>query len=1540
MKKDKPKYPGIKITTNGNQLVSYYTEARLAEAGVFYPITPSTEMGENFQLSFANGELNVFGDPKIAIETEGEHAAQGGAVAVSITGKRVVNFTSGQGVVYGCEQYYPAPGKLSTMVLEVSARALTRHALNVHCGHDDVYSVLDTGWTILFGKDAQQAADQALILRKVNELALTPGINVQDGFLTSHLERTFLKHESELIREFLGRSDEMIDCPTEAQRELFGKKRRRVPENMSIKNPVLLGPVQNQEHYMNGVIARRNNFVEPILGFLEDAYEEFGKLTGRYYGLVSTYNCEEADTVFVSLGSSAENIEAAVDYIKKKKKKNVGVIHINVLRPFPEKAVIEALCGKKTVIILERCDDQMSGDNPLAKDIRTALSKALTNSTDKAYADLPAMKAEEMPRIFTGVYGLGSRDFRPEGILGAYEFSQGKIKRQDGKSAKDGISFFYVGVNHPYAVVSKDNPSCLPDNSIAIRFHSIGGWGAITTGKNLGEIIGDFSQIVAKRDKLVDKEGNLKDVYHVSANPKYGSEKKGAPTSYFLVAAPDRIRVNCDLQHVNVVLCCDPKAFTHTNPLEGMANGGALIMETSETESDRVWERIPQKYRQEILDKKIKVYGIGGFDIAREATDRQELQFRMQGNTFLGAFFKVSDFLQVNKISEQDFLDTVFSQYEKKFGRFGKAVVESNMTVMKAGFEKVWEVKPGSIKADDKSSMRGKPLLPLTNTERFGKPTVKQPPRSPMFTLDKYNSEFRSGLGYHQPASPLAATGAMAAATAATNSKFVSRLSVPFFDPKKCVQCMSCITVCPDTALPNSAQELSTVIETVIKHYVSSDEIRQQLLKELSVLEKGIRMTMRIKARDKRYIPLTFGEIFKQHLDELLDEREDMRNHQDMEKTEVELETILKDLPIAYANIRALFEIPEKKNRGGGGVFMIGVNELCKGCGECVAECGDHEALKMIPETEEVNARNATIMRFMDLLPETSQKFLGKYDASNPIENKAAVLQNHLMVRRNYDAFVAGDGSCAGCGEKSILRGVASITEAFMRPLYHKKAERLEQKAAMLKKIGNQQLKKMLESHRSSYVWWTRTVKHVIMGLGGENERDSLERFDRLFKGTDKDLVEALEMMLRQDAFNHRDLQAVDGRYTNGMSTMMMGGCTGCNSVYGSTHPNNPHSYPWMNSLFQDSPTTCWLFGESLIVDHAKRSVVPERLVDYLISENFGGFTNDTYFMYTHFNDTQMTDREVAELPKVWAVGGDGALGDIGFQNLSKAVLQNRPNVQFLMLDTQVYSNTGGQNSDSSVMPGGIDMNQAGEATEGKLTERKEVARILMNGHGSPFVAHVSMANSANFYKAVLDGLAYRGSSYIQAFTTCQPEHGVPDDHSAVQARRIRDSRGAPEFIYNPAIGETYKETLSLRGNPDLKHDWRQRTAPGSTEKYSYTVAHWAYSEGRFRKHFFKVKPGEEIGMTSLEEKLKMITHQDIVNRRYLMPNHRSFIPKNAIYAMMDIKGKFVPVGLSRQMVLFVVERRKNWRTLQSMIGVENVDYEAQKQYLEYLYKN
>jgi pyruvate-ferredoxin/flavodoxin oxidoreductase len=1524
-----PRYPGIRVTANGNQLVSYHTETRIADAGVFYPITPSTEGGELFQQSFAEGRLNVFGRSTLAVEAEGEHAAQGGAIAHSVCGKRVVNFTSGQGIVYGVEQYYHAPGKCSTMVLEVVARALTKHALNVHCGHDDVYGALDTGWIIVFGKDAQQAADQALILRRVTELSLTPGMNVQDGFLTSHLERTFYKHESELIREFLGAPDDVIDCPTESQRILFGPKRRRVPAMIDLTNPVLLGPVQNQEHYMQGVAARRNNFTEPILPFLEEAYTEFGKLTGRYYGLVTQYKTGDADTVFVSLGSAAENIEAGVDYLRERRGATVGSIHLNVIRPFPEAAVVKALAGKKNVIVLERTDEPMAGDNPMGRDIRTALNKALRIDGNPVPQGLPAITASQMPRLFSGIYGLGSRDFRPEHILGAYEFATGGRSRQDEKRAAEGTSFFVLGIDHPYAVKSDEAPSLLPEGAVAVRFHSIGGWGAITTGKNLGAILGDLNDLLYERDRIVDELGNPKEIVHVSANPKYGSEKKGAPTAYFMVAAPERIRVNCDLRHVNVVLCCDPKAFTHTNPLDGMSEGGCLVWESEET-GEQAWERLPLWARKQIIDKKIRVFTLPGFEIARKATDRADLQLRMQGNAFLGAFFSVSPLLKEFRITSEQFREVVHKQYVKKFGRLGEAVVSSNMEVMTQGFECVREICVGEPEAPDRSTLRGEALLPVLSDGHgdgchAGCRSVPLPAgqheRTPVTRVATFNAEFRAGFGYNQPASTFASVGVIAAGSGDTASKYVARRETPLFVPENCTQCMECIAVCPDTALPNCSQDVETVLRTAITQYVTDPRERLKMLQSLPEIEKRSRQMMRDAIAKNASTPLP--EIVHQVTNEVDGFSDDAKR---------QFFAILDKVPMAFQKTNAIFSTPERKNPGGGGIFSIFVSDLCKGCAACVTACGEHQALKMVQETEKVNAEHETGTAFLNLLPDTPQKYLGLYSDARPQDSKTATLRNMLMVRRNYDALVSGDGACAGCGEKSILRAVAAVTEAYMRPIYHAKADRFQAKAGELERVGIEKLTALKQRSPEEYELLKQAVAHLLMGLGGEDDRDTKARIARHGALSDREIVDAIVGVMLQEAFNHKGLQAVDGRLANGMSVMAMAAHTGCNTVYGSTPPNNPHPYPWMNSLFQDGITVGWLMGESFIVDHARRSVIPERLADALLHRENDVITPREYYEYAHFSDALMTDREILELPKVWAVGGDGGMGDIGYQNTSKVVLQNRPNVKAVMLDTQVYSNTGGQNSDSTPMLGGSDMNVFGAATQGKSVEKKTVAETFLAGHGSPFVAQVSIANPPKLYRAILDGLEYRGTAFLQCFTTCQPEHGVADDMALMQAQRVRDSRGAPEFVFNPRLGETYHDALDLKGNPSVEMDWYETKFKGSGEPYSYTVAHWCATEARFRNHLKKIKKDEAAKLVPLENMLVCITQQDVVYRRYLIPEHRAYVPDFGVcIKIQGPNGDAEYRAISRQLVLFCVERRKAWRMLQSKAGIANRVYTAQR---------
>ena len=1525
--KVRPRYPGIRVTANGNQLVSYHTETRIADAGVFYPITPSTEGGELYQQAYAEGKLNVFGQNTIAIEAEGEHAAQGGAIAHSVCGKRVVNYTSGQGVVYGVEQYYHAPGKCSTMVLEVGARALTKHALNVHCGHDDVYGALDTGWIIVFGKDAQQAADQSLILRRVTELSLTPGMNVMDGFLTTHLERTFYKHESQLIREYLGAPEDIIECPTESQRVLFGPRRRRVPKMIDLTNPVLLGPVQNQEHYMQGVVARRDNFVEPILDFFEAAYKDFAELTGRYYGLVSEYKCEDADTVFVSLGSAAENIEAAVDYLRARENASVGSIHINVFRPFPEAAVVKALAGKRNVIILERTDEPMAGDNPMGRDIRTALNKAL-----QGVEGIPKITADQMPRLFGGIYGLGSRDFRPEHSIGAYEFATGRRARKDGKRASDGVSFIVLGVDHPYEVKSDDTPSLLPDGAIAVRFHSVGGWGAITTGKNLGAIIGDLNDLLYERDKVVDEFGNPKEIIHVSANPKYGSEKKGAPTSYFMIAAPDRIRVNCDLRHVNVVLCCDPKAFTHTNPLDGMAEGGCLLWE-SEEEGEQAWQRLPLWARKQIIDKKIRVFTLPGFKIAREATDRGDLQLRMQGNAFLGGFFAVSPMLQDFRITPEQFRDAVHKQYVKKFGKLGDAVVSSNMQVMTKGFELVREINVGEIEAPDRSTLRGQALLPMAMPQSIaasegcgtGCRTIAPPPeqaeRTPLTRIGEFDRLFRSKHGYNQPANAYASLGIMAAGSGDTASKYVARRETPLYIPENCTQCMECIAVCPDTALPNCSQDLGTLLWTAISNYVTDAGERQKMLQLAPAIEKRTREIMREGLKgDAPPLPQIIQQVTNE-VDGFV-----------APQAKREFFDIIAKVPMAYQKANAIFATPEKRTPGGGGVFSIFVSDLCKGCAACVTACGEHEALKMVQETEEVNAEHETGTAFLNLLPDTPQKYLGLYNDSRPQESKTATLRNMLMVRRNYDALVSGDGACAGCGEKSILRAATAVTEAYMRPLFHAKADRLRAKADQLDKEGVDKLAAVRERNPQEYELLRQSIAHLVMGLGGEDDKDTKARMAANGPISDRDLVDAITAVMRQEAFNHKNLQPVDGRMANGMSVMAMAAHTGCNTVYGSTPPNNPHPYPWMNSLFQDGITVGWLLGESFMVDHGRRSVIPERLTDAIMNRTSDVMTPREYYEFVHFSDALMTDQEILELPKVWVVGGDGGMGDIGYQNMSKVILQNRPNVKAVMLDTQVYSNTGGQNSDSTPMLGGNDMNVFGAATQGKNHEKKTVAETFLAGHGSPFVAQVSIANAPKLYRAILDSLEYRGTAFLQCFTTCQPEHGVADDLALLQAQRVRDSRGAPEFVFNPRLGETYQEALDVKGNPSLDMDWYETKFKATNESYRYTVAHWCATEARFRNHLKKIKADDASKIIPLENMLVRLTQQDVVYRRYLHSDHRAYVPDFGVYIKVQgPNGDVEYRSISRQLVLFCVERRKAWRMLQSKAGIENREYKAQR---------
>jgi pyruvate/2-oxoacid:ferredoxin oxidoreductase beta subunit/ferredoxin len=271
----------------------------------------------------------------------------------------------------------------------------------------------------------------------------------------------------------------------------------------------------------------------------------------------------------------------------------------------------------------------------------------------------------------------------------------------------------------------------------------------------------------------------------------------------------------------------------------------------------------------------------------------------------------------------------------------------------------------------------------------------------------------------------------------------------------------------------------------------------------------------------------------------------------------------------------------------------------------------------------------------------------------------------------------------------------------------------------------------------------------------------------------------AIRMMLAATGFVH------------GPENIGIVAATGCNTVYGSTYPYNPYIVPWTNSLFENAPA-------------------------------------DAMGVRARWNQRGW------EYKKLWVMGGDGAMYDIGFQSLSR-MLASGMDIKVLVLDTQVYSNTGGQASTASFTAQDAKMAAFGKESHGKRERRKELSQICL-AHGDVFVAQTTAAHINHFYKAIIEANDYPGPAVISVYTTCQPEHGVPDCNAARQAKLAVESRTFPLFIYDPRKGEKIRERLSLVGNPAQKEDWW--TPPQSD--HPFTFVDFARTEGRFAKQFDK----------------------------------------------------------------------------------------------------
>ena len=343
---------------------------------------------------------NLWGEPLTFLELESEHSSASTCEGFALAGGRVANFTSGQGLILMKEVLYVIAGKRLPVVFHIGSRALTSQGLNIHAGHDDVMGVADCGWGMLFARNVQEAADLALIARRIAEESETPFFNIQDGFLTTHTIESLRLPETELMKQFVG--------------DPSGPHRLR--NLMDPAHPVMSGVVQNQDSYMKGKIAQRY-FYDRIPAIMKRVMEEFCSLTGRRYEMIDAFGLDDAECAIVGMGSLVETAKATAKYLREREGVKVGTLHVTSFRPFPGAEIVEALKDVKSIAVIERMDNPAAQSNPLAAEIKAAFGDALSGAPGYP-------KIDQAPVIYSGSAGLGSRDVRPGDFVAVVDHSR------------------------------------------------------------------------------------------------------------------------------------------------------------------------------------------------------------------------------------------------------------------------------------------------------------------------------------------------------------------------------------------------------------------------------------------------------------------------------------------------------------------------------------------------------------------------------------------------------------------------------------------------------------------------------------------------------------------------------------------------------------------------------------------------------------------------------------------------------------------------------------------------------------------------------------------------------------------------------------------------------------------------------------------------------------------------------------------------------------------------------------------------------------
>ena len=719
-----------KVTIDGNEAAAYVAH-KVNEVIAIYPITPSSPMGEWSDQWSSEGQPNIWGTIPHVIEMQSEGGASAALHGALQGGALGTTFTSSQGLMLMIPSMFKIAGELTPSVIHVAARSLAVHALSIFGDHQDVMAVRSTGFGLIASNSVQEVMDFALITQAASLESRIPFVHFFDGFRSTHEVNKVEQLTVEDMRAMI--SDELVQA-----------HRARA---LSPEHPFIRGTAQNPDVYFQGR-ETVNPFYLACPTIVQNAMDKFAAITGRQYHLFDYVGAPDAETVMILMASGAEAAHETVEFMTERGAK-VGIVKVHLYRPFSVGHFLNALpATTKQIVVMDRCKESGAIGEPMYCDVVTALHEGA------AAGKTPFAK---LPRVIGGRYGLSSKEFTPAMIKACF----------DEAAKASPKNHFTVGINDDVTHTSLDyDPEFSTEDPRTVRalFYGLGADGTVGANKNSIKIIGEDTD-------------NYAQGYFV-----YDSKKSGSVTISHLRFGPKPIRSTYLVNRANFIAC---HQFTFLEKLDVLkaAEPGAVFLLNSPYGAGEVWDKLPRKVQQQIIDKKLKFYVIDGYDVARATGMGVRINTIMQT-----CFFAISGVLP-----REEAIAAIKNAIKKTYGKRGESVVQKNFAAVDAALGHLHQV---DVPAAATSTIE---MLPPV------------PPQAPEF-VQKTLAPIIAGEGDTVPVSAFPVDGTFPVGSTQWEKRNIA-LEIPEWNEKICIQCGKCVLVCPHAVIRAKVYESDVLVD-------------------------------------------------------------------------------------------------------------------------------------------------------------------------------------------------------------------------------------------------------------------------------------------------------------------------------------------------------------------------------------------------------------------------------------------------------------------------------------------------------------------------------------------------------------------------------------------------------------------------------------------------------------------------------------------------------------------------------------------------------